>query len=99
MKRHIYTPENDDGLILLNEKLLEIRSVYLNADIIIAGDLNARTKDFLDFIPNDDLDFVLVRLIIPVIYLISIEIPKICKPIINLVCPLLTYVVNMIFTC
>ena len=54
----IYTPENDDGISLLNEKLLEIKSVYPNADIIIAGDLNARTKDFLDFIPYDDLDFV-----------------------------------------
>ena len=54
----IYTPENDDGIVLLNEKLLEIRSVYPNADMIVAGDLNARTKDFLDFIPNDDLDFV-----------------------------------------
>ena len=27
----IYTPENDDGIILLNEKLLEIRSVYPKA--------------------------------------------------------------------
>ena len=54
----IYTPENDDGIILLNEKLLEIRSVYPKADIVIAGDLNSRTKDFLDFIPYDDLDFV-----------------------------------------
>ena len=53
----IYTPENDDGIILLNEKLLEIRSVYPKADIVIAGDLNSRTKDFLDFIPYDDLDF------------------------------------------
>ena len=54
----IYTPENDDGIILLNEKLLEIRSVYPKADIVIAGDLNSRTKDFLDFIPYDDPDFV-----------------------------------------
>ena len=33
----IYTPENDDGIVLLNEKLLEIRSVYPNADMIVAG--------------------------------------------------------------
>ena len=55
----IYTPENDDCIILLNEKLLEItcRSVYPKADIVITGGLNSRTNDFLDFIPYDDLDF------------------------------------------
>ena len=42
----IYTPENDDGIILLNEKLLEIRSVYPKADIVIAGDLNSSDKRF-----------------------------------------------------
>ena len=54
----IYTPENDDCTILLNEKLLKIRSVYPKADIVIAGGLNSRTNGFLDFIPYDDLDFV-----------------------------------------
>ena len=43
---------------MLNEKRLEIRSVYPRADIVIAGGLNARTNDFLDLIPYDDLDFV-----------------------------------------
>ena len=42
----IYTPENDDGIILLNEKLLKIRSGYPKADIEIAGDLNSKTKFF-----------------------------------------------------
>ena len=54
----IYSSENDDGIIILNEKLTSIRTVYPNAEIIIAGDLNARTKDLLDFIPQDDLDFI-----------------------------------------
>ena len=54
----IYSSENDDGIVILNEKLTSIRTVYPKAEIIIAGDLNARTKDFLDFIPQDDLDFI-----------------------------------------
>lgn len=54
----IYTNDNDDGINLLNEKLLDIKTLYPNAEIILAGDLNARTKDFLDYIPQDDLDFV-----------------------------------------
>lgn len=54
----IYTNDNNDGINLLNEKLVDIKVLYPNADIIIAGDLNARTKDFLDYIPHDDLDFV-----------------------------------------
>ena len=48
----IYTTDNDDGINLLNEKLLDIKAAYPNA-----GDLNARTKGFLDYIPYDDLDF------------------------------------------
>ena len=32
--------------------------LYPNAEIIIAGDLNSRTKDFPDFIPDDDLNFI-----------------------------------------
>lgn len=54
----IYTTDNDDGINLLNEKLLDIKAAYPNAEIIVAGDLNARTKDFLDYIPYDDLDIV-----------------------------------------
>ena len=54
----IYSPENDNGIMILNEKIFDIKSNYPNADIIIAGDLNSRIKDFQDFIPEDELDFV-----------------------------------------
>ena len=54
----IYSHENDDGIVILNEKLANIKSVYPDAEIILAGDLNARTKDFLDYIPHDDIDFI-----------------------------------------
>ena len=54
----IYSTDNDDGIVILNEKLTRIKSDYSNVDIILAGDLNARTQDFLDFIPQDDLDYI-----------------------------------------
>ena len=54
----IYTTDNDDVINLLNEKLLDIKAAYPNAEIIVAGGLNTRTKDFLDYISYDDLDFV-----------------------------------------
>ena len=94
----IYTPENDDGISLLNEKLLEIKSVYPNADIIIAGDLNARTKDFLVLFLMMTLTLFLEKRITLVIHLMSLENLKIWTPIINLVCHLLTYVVNTMYT-
>ena len=95
----IYTPENDDGIILLNEKLLEIRSVYPKADIVIAGDLTLGRKIFWTLFLMTTLILFLVKLITLVICLISIEIPKIRKLTTNLVCPLLTYVVNMMSIC
>ena len=36
-KSPIYSPENDDGI--LNEKIFTIKSVYLEAEIFLAGDL------------------------------------------------------------
>ena len=39
-------------------KIFNIKFIYPNAEIIIAGDLNSRIKDFQDFIPEDELDFV-----------------------------------------
>ena len=54
----IYSFENDNGITLLNEKIFDIKSLYPNAEIIIAGDLNSRTKDFQDFIPDDDTEFI-----------------------------------------
>ena len=38
--------------------MANIKSVYPDAEIILAGDLNARTKDFLDYISHDDIDFI-----------------------------------------
>ena len=51
----IYASSDDNGIELLNNKLSIISSSYPNAYIFLAGDLNARIKDFQDFIHQDDL--------------------------------------------
>lgn len=53
----IYTDENN-GLVLLNEKISEILSRYPTAELFVAGDLNARIGSLQDYIPFDDIDFV-----------------------------------------
>ena len=59
-------------------------------DLICTGQDNETLTNLLLF---------LVKLITLVTCLISIEIPKIRKLTTNLVCPLLTYVVNMMSIC
>jgi len=54
----IYTETNPNGIEILSDKLTEITQNHPNAEIFIAGDLNARTKDFYDYIPDDNIDFV-----------------------------------------
>lgn len=44
----IYLHENDNEIVILNEKLIGIKSLYPDAHTILAGDLNERTKDYLD---------------------------------------------------
>ena len=45
-KSPIYSPDNDDRIVILNEKNVTIKSVYPEAEIFLAGYLNARTKYF-----------------------------------------------------
>ena len=47
-----------NGIITMQSNIDEILSVYPQCSIIIAGDLNARTKDFLDYIPNDNITYI-----------------------------------------
>ena len=42
----------------IENNLNEIKIGYPNCSFFLAGDLNARTKDFKDFIPRDDLQYV-----------------------------------------
>ena len=54
----IYDAQCDNGIEILSEKISYITIQYVNEDLFIAGDLNCRTKNFQDFIPNDNLDFI-----------------------------------------
>lgn len=50
--------EENNGIILLENKIADIKFQYPNCFFFLAGDFNARTKDFFDFIPKDDLLYI-----------------------------------------
>ena len=52
------TSEEKDGIKLFEKYLFSIRDLYPNEHLFLAGDFNARIKTFLDFIPEDNLNFV-----------------------------------------
>ena len=47
-----------NGILIMQECVDELKHKYPTTDIVIAGDLNARTKDFADFIYDDDISFI-----------------------------------------
>ena len=53
-----YSNPAENGIDILPEKLLRVTAEFENADLVLAGDLNARTKDFLDYIVEDDVDYI-----------------------------------------
>ena len=55
---YIYDNSDFDGIQLLEKHLLTIKSNFSDALLFIAGDLNARTELFLDYIPDDNLKFI-----------------------------------------
>ena len=55
----IYDTGEQNGILLLENNIIEIRSEYQDCLLFLAGDFNSRTTNCLDFIPNDNLDFVL----------------------------------------
>lgn len=48
--------DETDGIIILENYLVTVKSEYPDCSLLITGDFNARTKNFLDFIPEDNLD-------------------------------------------
>ena len=54
----VYDVQNTNGIDILNGKIFDITSAYPHAEILLAGDLNARVRDFCDFIPEDTLDYI-----------------------------------------
>jgi len=54
----IYEDVTTNGIENLQDKLLAIVSDFPSAHLVVAGDLNARISDKLDYIPNDDVNFI-----------------------------------------
>ena len=49
----VYENDETNGVILLEEMLTKLRGKYPNHEVIVTGDLNARTKDDPDYIMYD----------------------------------------------
>ena len=54
----IYDNVEDDGIILLNDKLTTIVLNQSDTLLLIAGNLYARSGNLNDFIPSDDVNFI-----------------------------------------
>ena len=52
------TREEKDGIIKIQNDLETLRFHYPDCYLLLAGDLNARTKDLLDYLPDDDLSHI-----------------------------------------
>ena len=50
--------DEQNGICILQENIDEIQLSHPDCNILICGDLNARTKYFLDLIPSDNLDYI-----------------------------------------
>ena len=53
-----YADPATNGIELFADKILSIISEYPNADLLLAGDFNARTKDYMGFIVEDEADYI-----------------------------------------
>ena len=55
----IYNNLNENnGIVLLESNITDIKFQYPDSYFFLAGDLNARSKDFIDYIPKDDIQYV-----------------------------------------
>ena len=57
-KSTCYAYTSINGIELLADKILSIMAEYPIAELLLAGDFNARTKDYTDFIVDDDADYI-----------------------------------------
>ena len=48
----------NNGIVLLESNITDIKFQYPDSYFFLAGDLNARSKDFIDYIPKDDLQYI-----------------------------------------
>ena len=72
------TQEEKNGIVLLQENDDNIINDYPECSFMLIGDLNARTKDVLDFILSDNIVHVLEMLSIIVVLLKHLEQLKMC---------------------
>lgn len=54
----IYSANEDDGIILLENILTELTLKYGDLHFFVSGDLNARTSNIQDYIEEDDLELM-----------------------------------------
>ena len=50
--------ENANGIDMLQENMKYILGFYPNARVVLMGDFNARTGKLLDYIENDNIDYI-----------------------------------------
>ena len=53
-----YAENDSNGIENLNINLEKIVTKYPEAHLFLVGDLNSRIKDFLDYVPDDDVSFI-----------------------------------------
>lgn len=49
---------NESDTAMMQENILQMKLMYNNAMIFVARDLNARIRDLIDFIPDDNLYYL-----------------------------------------
>ena len=49
----------NNGIVLLKSNISDIKFYYPDSYFFLADDLNARTKDFIDYIPKDGVQYIL----------------------------------------
>ena len=54
LNRHVFVM----GIELLSTSLEQVITNFPEAHLFLAGDCNSRIKDFLDYLPGDNLNFV-----------------------------------------
>ena len=47
-----------NGILQMQDKFHDLKYMYPSAHVVIAGDFNARTKDLIDYIRNDNIFYV-----------------------------------------
>jgi hypothetical protein len=50
--------DEQDGMVILKEKLLDLRTRYPDHKLLVTGDLNARTGSLQDFLVDDASDYI-----------------------------------------